>query len=177
MTLGQKVAWYGRRLSVMGPQEIVHRLIQQWTLLRLRIQYRFHLADSRPLGGLTTSCHFCAAGARVLPALPWETRADTNVSLNHAAIRWDDGDWYLQEMKSLNHTRYNGKTLKEDSPPEPLGAENHFVIGNTVIEFRTAPRSTAYERLRGYRVLRWRAGVEHLPRRLGRQGARAKDRT
>lgn len=67
---------------------------------------------------------------------------DSYSSSSHARVYHEDGRWFLLDLGSTNFSKIRGKTLKGDSAPEPLETGEHFVVGNTVLEFSDKPRHT-----------------------------------
>lgn len=65
---------------------------------------------------------------------------DSYSSSSHARVFHEDGRWFMQDLGSTNFSKVRGKTLKGDSPPELLETGEHFVVGNTVLEFSDKPR-------------------------------------
>lgn len=72
MSAWQKLGWYARRFSVMGPAEIACRAGEALTLQGLRLR----AATGRPFGapeaGLSRRAAFCLARAPQLPELDWD---------------------------------------------------------------------------------------------------------
>ena len=68
--LGQ-LRWYVKRLSVMEPEEVLHRLLDQWALKAMHVRYT--VAGNASRAGRHNSAHyaFCAGAERQLPDLPW----------------------------------------------------------------------------------------------------------
>jgi Heparinase II/III-like protein/Heparinase II/III N-terminus len=68
----ERLSWYLKRLSVMEPGEIRHRIGERWRLGRLAAGQRTdgHAAVSPPADWRTYA--FCTAPEPVLPALPWD---------------------------------------------------------------------------------------------------------
>jgi len=64
-----RLVWYIKRLRVMGPLEIMHRMGQQMTLIALLVQYRLGIPG--PVRQLRdpTALRFCAARSLQLPLL------------------------------------------------------------------------------------------------------------
>lgn len=70
MTPVARLGWYLRRLQVMGPREVLHRLGEQLTLFRLRLQ-ALDSGGWRPAGAAAEAWAFAAGEGPGLPALPW----------------------------------------------------------------------------------------------------------
>ena len=62
MNLIQKIAWYGRRLSVMDSAEIAHRVFEQLTILKFRIRYALQAGHKRSVPIDYRSVSFCRQG-------------------------------------------------------------------------------------------------------------------
>jgi Heparinase II/III-like protein/Heparinase II/III N-terminus len=100
--LERGLGWYLRRLAVMRPGEIAHRVAEQARLQRLRLRHR---AGARwPAVGAVARFGFCRATTPRLPALDWDLEAlrhDADALLAAApgalgyAWRWQDapGVW------------------------------------------------------------------------------------
>jgi hypothetical protein len=72
MSLKTGLRWYARRLSVMGPAEIAHRVREQGTLLLMRLQAALG-AVPRPAGLKEPArAQFCSARNHQLPDLCWD---------------------------------------------------------------------------------------------------------
>jgi hypothetical protein len=84
----ERLSWYIKRLSVMEPGEIRHRLGEQLRLrqLALRQQSEGH-ADVPPVRDWRRFA-FCMSASPVLPPLQWDMDA-----LRAAADGWKTGDW------------------------------------------------------------------------------------
>lgn len=57
---------------------------------------------------------------------------DDMCSREHAEVRFGDGRWYLRDLGSLNGTRANGRTVRDDVPLSP---GDEFELGNTRLMF------------------------------------------
>ena len=66
---------------------------------------------------------------------------DQSVSNQHARITMDKGSFFLQDLKSRNHTYYNG-TLLAEGEKVCLKNEDRFQIGGVTIQFLAAPAYT-----------------------------------
>jgi hypothetical protein len=88
MSLTKSLGWYARRLSVMGPEELAHRLAEQWAVQSFRWKTyagRWSAGSDRdsPAG-----FSFCLADRPQLPALPWAFDAELAVREGLADGRW-----------------------------------------------------------------------------------------
>lgn len=71
MRVWQALGWYARRLSVMGPREIAHRLAALATLNLLRLQRYVHDDWGCPRLDLAETATFCTARDPQLPESDW----------------------------------------------------------------------------------------------------------
>ncbi len=96
----QDLAWYVKRLSVMAPRELLHRLGEEWQVLVLRARF---------LAGQGTKdspypveqFSFCSASEPRLPQLEWEFDQEAAVFSGLLSGKWKalrfDWAWGLKE--------------------------------------------------------------------------------
>lgn len=72
MSIGHKLMWYIKRLSVMRPAEIIYRLNEQVGLFFLRIKYMLGRSSTSPVQDIR-KFGFCTADRAVLPEPVWQT--------------------------------------------------------------------------------------------------------
>jgi len=84
----ERLSWYLKRLSVMEPGEIRHRIGERWHLRRLAAGQRAdaHAAVAAP--GDWRTYAFCTASGPMLPALAWD-----EAGLEAAATGARQGNW------------------------------------------------------------------------------------
>ena len=73
----QPLSWYLKRLSIMSPGEVAHRLGEQFWLLRLRRRQARSGMDEASGAEDYTLYEFCSSSSPVLPELPWRFDAET----------------------------------------------------------------------------------------------------
>jgi hypothetical protein len=64
---------------------------------------------------------------------------DPEVSRRHARITWQDGSYYLEDLKSTNGTFLNNALV---TSPQPLRSGDTIGIGQTVLVFQGEPGAT-----------------------------------
>ena len=76
--LPKGLVWYAKRLSVMKPAELMHRVREGIAIQSLQLQYHLSRPSSHPhIDGQAISRHrFCVAKDAVLPPLPWNFQQD-----------------------------------------------------------------------------------------------------
>ena len=76
--LPKGLAWYAKRLSVMGPGEIMHRVREGIAMQSLQLQYRLSKsATAQHYGPQDIPRHqFCGGFEQQLPKLPWQFDID-----------------------------------------------------------------------------------------------------
>ena len=70
-TLSRNFFWYAKRLRVMGPSEVIHRVAEQCTLKMLDVQHRFGGINHDAITEEVDRFSFCSGSVRKLPDLPW----------------------------------------------------------------------------------------------------------
>jgi len=113
----QDLAWYAKRLSVMAPRELLHRLGEEWRVLVLRARF---------LAGQGTKdspypveqFSFCSASAPQLPQLEWEFDQEAPVhsdllSGKWKALRFDWEDTVRAVCEGTTRTRQSSNEGKK----------------------------------------------------------------
>lgn len=70
-TPSRNLSWYVKRLRVMGPAEVVHRVAEQCTLKILEVQHRTNRTRRNSSSADIGRFSFCSSSAPQLPTLPW----------------------------------------------------------------------------------------------------------
>lgn len=70
-TSGRSLSWYMKRLRVMRPAEVVHRVAEQCALKMLEIRHRGGRTGRNDSAEGIKRFAFCSGSAKKLPALPW----------------------------------------------------------------------------------------------------------
>jgi hypothetical protein len=68
---GRSIRWYAKRVSVMNPAEIGHRVAEQWAVRVLRMTQAMRRVQGCQPRYQAAQFEFCAATAPELPPLPW----------------------------------------------------------------------------------------------------------
>ena len=102
----QPLSWYLKRLSIMSPGEVVHRIGEQFWLLRLRRRQARFVPGAAPGAEDRGLYEFCSSSGPVLPEPPWSSDAGTvdvdsllsgGVSALGFSWRWrPEGDIWLR---------------------------------------------------------------------------------
>lgn len=74
------LSWYVKRLRVMGPAEVVHRVAEQCRLKILEVQHRTNRTRQRSGSADIERFSFCSDSAQQLPALPWSFMIDDDAA-------------------------------------------------------------------------------------------------
>lgn len=99
------LSWYAKRLRVMGPAEVVHRIAEACGLKLLETQHRL----GRPLVRHTVEdvarSSFCTSGTKQLPELPWSCQFDDTLvdSLLQRKLSVLGHEWTWKPEKSVWH--------------------------------------------------------------------------
>ncbi len=72
----RNLSWYVKRLSVMGPSEVVHRVVEQCQLKILEVQHRTNRRRRTSGSSDMRGFSFCSDSVRQLPTLPWSFKMD-----------------------------------------------------------------------------------------------------
>lgn len=99
------IAWYLKRLRVMRPAEIVHRVAEQFRLKKMHAAYRLN-GGRGPVNAIQWGqCVFCTSSAPQLPELPWSFNYE-----EEAVSRFMDGHvgalgykWRWRDMPGVWH--------------------------------------------------------------------------
>lgn len=71
LTPGRNLFWYAKRLRVMRPAEVIHRVAEQCTVKVLEVRHRLGRAESMRGGERVDRFSFCVGSTKKLPHLPW----------------------------------------------------------------------------------------------------------
>ena len=74
MAFRHTVSWYAKRLRVMGPAEMCHRVGEQAVIKLLHIQHRFGWLSIDAAPQDVRSFGFCTSASPQLPELPWSLK-------------------------------------------------------------------------------------------------------
>lgn len=104
-SLVENVRWYLKRLSVMHPSELVHRVVEQIQLKKMQVVYRLRGGCAPEYATEWGRLSFCTSSGLQLPELPWEYSCSAQqISSRLAGMvgalcfdwRWEDvaGVWH-----------------------------------------------------------------------------------
>lgn len=105
-TLAPRLGWYRRRLKVMPPSEIAHRVAQQVGLCWFKVSHGLSDAtDERAHAGEVSRYAFCLSASRRLPELPWAGRIDhkTRAHLLDGGLESLESSWRWRPKPDVWH--------------------------------------------------------------------------
>ena len=113
----ERLSWYLKRLSVMEPGEVRHRIGEQWRLRRLAAGQQDSGHSGAPVSADWREYGFCDSESPVLPELPWDVDALFSEHPDMACGRWPalGFDWLWSENPDTWHRAPDtGRTWPND---------------------------------------------------------------